>query len=137
MFLIDALTIKQLSFYSSFINIPMNILCDVPFFVREGSPAYCFHAKSTRIRKKLTSTCQFSAITLLTSHSGGLLLLSSLFLTLQSSERAHFIVLVYVYVHECPCLCVLCLLCVFVCMLLLHARACVYMCVLTYVRNST
>lgn len=57
---------------------------------------------------KLTSTCQFSAITLLTGHSCGLLLSSPLPLTLQSSEREQSLHLyapvhVRVCVYVCTC----------------------------------
>lgn len=108
--------------------------CNTPSFCESrGSPAHCFHRNSTRMRKKLTSTCQFSAITLLTSHSCGLLLLSCLSLTLQSSERAHFIAFVRVYKCVCACSCAPLRVCVCVCTCLpacmcLCVYACAYMC---------
>lgn len=102
--------------------------CDTPSFCESrGSPAHCFHRNSTRMRKKLTSTCQFSAITLLTSHSCGLLLLSSLSLTLQSSERAHFIAFVCVYKCVCACACVRHCVCVYM-LACMHVPVCIRVC---------
>lgn len=112
-----------------YFNIYIVFTCDIASFCEcRGSPARCFHRNSTRMRKKkLTSTCQFSAITFVTSHSCGLLLLSSLSLTLQSSERAHFIAFVCVYTHERARLCASMFVCV--CMLAcMHVPVCIRMC---------
>ena len=76
---------------------------DLQLVVFIGTPAWW--------GKNLTRTCQFSAITLLTRNSCGLLLLSSLSHTLQSSERAYFIAFLCVHVWTCTSACT----CVYIC----------------------
>lgn len=81
----------------------MDFTCNTWYLcVSRGSSAHCFYTNSSRIgEKNLTYMCQFLAIALVTSHSFGLLLLSSFSLTLQSYGREHSLCL-----YVCVCVCV-------------------------------